>query len=167
MPADQIPSLQRYLRTHTAADVLQRFNRGFAQQAGNIVFTFALVSFPLLLFAAALVLLVQRWPQAVQLARKHIFLVTFVLLYFAGYLTLFAWYAPIADYADQRFTYGLYVPFLFCTFYLLQLLQARATKKDRGANWLPGFYTAVAVLLAVDIILRVPVQLTTFHWFGK
>lgn len=170
MPADEIPSLAKYLREHTAGDIASRLATGYAQQARNIAFTFALVSFPVLLLGAMIVLAVQRWPQARKLIVAHPFLLAFVLTYFAAYLTLFAWYAPIAEFADQRFTYGLVMPFLFCAFFVLQTLAKNEPKKRRpqtSVRWLPAFYSAVAILLAADILFRVPIQLSAFHWFGK
>jgi hypothetical protein len=170
MPADQIPSLAKYLREHTPGDIANRLAAGYIQQARNITFTFALVSFPLLFLGAVIAAVWQRWPEAGKLIAVHPFLIAFVVVYFAAYLTLFAWYAPIAEFADQRFTYGLVVPFLFCAFFVLQTLTKTGPKKSisqPSARWLPAFYSAVVILLAADILLRVPIQLSAFHWFGK
>ncbi|MEX1071769.1 MAG: hypothetical protein WEC37_04000 [Anaerolineales bacterium] len=170
MPAEEIPSLQKYLREHTAGEITNRFVTGYVQQARNIAFTFALVSFPLIFLAAVVVLAAQRWPRTRSLILAHPVLVAFVFAYFGAYLTLFAWYAPIAEFADQRFTYGLYIPFLFCAFFALQILSTSNSKKrkpEASVRWLPAFYSVVAILLAADILLRVPIQLSAFHWFGK
>jgi hypothetical protein len=64
----------------------------------------------------------------------------------------------------------LVIPFLFCAFFVLQTLTKNDPKKRKSqssARWLPAFYSAVAILLAADILLRVPIQLSAFHWFGK
>jgi hypothetical protein len=169
MPADEIPSLQKYLREHTVVDIVDRFAIGYVQQARNIIFTFALVSFPLLFLVAMIALAWQRWPQARKQIAAHPFLVAFVVAYFSAYLTLFAWYAPIAEFADQRFTYGLYIPFLFCAFYAIQTLSQPESKnsKKTSPGWVPAFYSAIAILLLADILLRAPIQLSAFHWFGK
>jgi hypothetical protein len=44
-----------------------------------------------------------------------------VILYFFGYIVLYAWYVPIA--AGPRFLLGLQLPYLFSVFMVLQELQ--------------------------------------------
>jgi hypothetical protein len=162
--AEDIPSLNKYLHEHSLADISSRFGLGFVDQASNILFTFALISFPLFFFVALIILLFQRWPQAQRLIRAYIIPLSFVTTYFVSYLVLFAWYGPIADYADRRFTYGLYTPFLFSVLFVLHRL---TTSGDKPPNWLPKFYVCMTILLATDVLLRLPMQLTSFHWFGK
>ncbi len=168
MPAGDVPSLTKYLHEHSLADVSRRFGAGFVDQAGNILFTFALVSFPLIFFVALIILLFQQWPRALKLIRSYLIPLSFAITYFVSYLALFAWYGPIADYADRRFTYGLYIPLLFSVFFALQMLATPHKRSNKPlSSWLPKLYTSVAILLAADVLLRLPVQLTSFHWFGK
>lgn len=167
VPEEQLPSLQNYLRTHDAGEIAQRFLNGFINQAGNWLNTFALISFPLLFILALSILLYQRWPAAKEFAARQPVLTAFIMLYFIGYTILFAWYGPIADYSDRRFTYGLYLPLLFCAFLGLDYLSQSKGRKPKEAGWLPAFYASAAVLLAADLLLHLPYQFLAFHWFGK
>lgn len=167
VPKDQLPSLQNYLRSHDAGDIAQRFAAGFANQAGNWLNTFALVSFPLVFTLALGVLIYQRWAAVKQFVTRQPVFTAFVFLYFIGYTALFAWYGPIADYSDRRFTYGLYLPLLFCAFLGLRYLSQSQNRKQKKAGWLPAFYGSAAVLLAADLLFHLPYQFLEFHWFGK
>jgi hypothetical protein len=164
---DQLPSLQNYLRTHDLGEIVQRFADGFVNQGANWLNTFALISFPLLFLLALGVLAYQRWPRVRELVQGHPVLTAFILLYFVGYTTLFAWYGPIADYSDRRFTYGLYLPLLFCAFFGLKQLSQPSARKQSDAAWVPAFYASAALLLAADLLLHLPYQFLEFHWFGK
>lgn len=167
VPKEQLPSLQTYLSTHDLGEISQRFLDGFINQAGNWLNTFALISFPLLFLVGLSALAYQRWPRAKQLMAEQPVLTAFVLLYFIGYTILFAWYGPIADYSDRRFTYGMYLPLLFCAFLGLNALSQSKTQKQQGLSWLPAFYATAVALLAADLLLHLPYQFLEFHWFGK
>ena len=169
VPDSELPSLQNYIRTHDLGEILDRFQKGFVNQASNWFYTFGLVSFPLLFLAALGALLIQRRQRAWALIKEQPVLTLFLFFFFAGYSTLFAWYGPIADYADRRFTYGLYLPLLFCIFLAMQALAKKDKRQTKSSSpiWLPAFYGGAAMLLAVDLLLRVPYQFLDFHWFGK
>lgn len=167
VPKDQLPSLQNYLRTHDLSAIAQRFTDGFVNQGANWLNTFALISFPLVFLLALGVLAYQRWSRVRDFFQESPVLTAFILLYFIGYTILFAWYGPIADYSDRRFTYGLYLPLLFCAFLGLKQLSRPSERKQRNPAWLPAFYASTAVLLAADLVLHLPYQFLEFHWFGK
>jgi hypothetical protein len=110
----------------------------------------------------------QRGPLAIAWLRRQPVIALFLVAFFAGYTTLFAWYGPIADYADRRFSYGLYLPLLFCTLLGLQALAPKnSARRLSEGGWLPAFYGGVVVLLAADLFLHMPYQFLAFQWFGK
>lgn len=170
VPASELPSLQKYLREHDAGQILDRLGKGMVNQASNWLQSYAWVSFPALFLVALIVLAAQRWPEAMALFKEHLIPSIFLLAYFSGYTFLFAWYSPIADYADRRFTYGLFLPLMFVLFISLQSLSRKTIKgphKSAKVNWLPAFYGTAAILLATDLLLHLPYQFLAFHWFGK
>lgn len=169
VPKSELPSLQNYLRTHDLGEILDRFGKGFANQTSNWVNTYAVASFPVLFLSALGMLIVQRRQRAWALVKEHPILTLFLIFFFVGYTTLFAWYGPITDYADRRFTYGLYLPLLLSIFLAMQALAENDKHRSRAPqiNWLPLFYGSAAVLLAADLLLRVPYQFLNFHWFSK
>ncbi len=162
---DQIPSLQNYLATHTVADIFERFRVGLVQQAHNISNTYAALSFPLLAIAAAGAQAYRNPRSAKALLHKYWLPAAFTLCTFAAYILLFSWYSPIANYSDRRFLYGLYAPILFTCFWVIQALERN--RSSGSANWTIRIYVLMAIILAADIVLRVPLQLLSFHWYGK
>jgi hypothetical protein len=167
IPESELPSLNSYLRDHGASEILARFGKGFANQVSNWINTFALISFPLFFLAGSIVLAVQRRSKAWELIRAHPVPTLFLITYFVSHTILFAWYGPIADYADQRFTYGLMLPLLFTEFLTLKTLATSPKDGATRSDWLPAFYGAATTLLAIDLLLRLPAQFIDFHWFGK
>jgi hypothetical protein len=119
MPEDQIPSAAWYLRNHDATEIGARLWRGVQSQASNLWHTFSMVSYPLLLAALVALAAWANQPRARELWRRNWPLIGFVALMWGGYLVAYAWYGPIADYADQRFTYSLMLPMLFAGFVAL------------------------------------------------
>jgi hypothetical protein len=173
LPADQIPSPSRYLQTHSAAEIGARFWRGIQNQASNLWNTFSLVSYPLLLAALVALAAWGNRPRARELWRRYWPLIGLVVLMWGGYLLAYAWYGPIADYADQRFTYSLVLPMLFASFVAMRHLldgDEVLTLLGRAAAarvWRGRAFGAIAVVLALDILFWVPVKLAEFGWYGK
>lgn len=173
IPADQIPSLQKYLGEHSAADILKRLGDGLAHQALNLWKTFSLISYPLIYLTALLILLLLGGARTGALLREHFGLIAFVLAFIGGYLLLFAWYGPIADYSDLRFTYGLYIPILFSIFLALEKLLAGdesyqiSLGRASGPAWANALHGAIALILTYELIFQIPEKLNRFDWYGK
>lgn len=173
LPENQIPSPSRYLQTHSAVEIGARLWRGVQNQAANLWNTFSLVSYPLLLAALVTLAAWANRPRARELWRRYWPLIGFVALMWGGYLLAYAWYGPIADYADQRFTYSLMLPMLFAGCVALRhLLEGDevVTLLGRAAAagvWRARAFGAIAFVLAVDILFWVPVKLAEFGWYGK
>jgi hypothetical protein len=173
MPEDQIPSAAWYLRNHDATEIGARLWRGVQSQASNLWHTFSMVSYPLLLAALVALAAWANQPRARELWRRNWPLIGFVALMWGGYLVAYAWYGPIADYADQRFTYSLMLPMLFAGFVALRHLldgDEVVTLLGRAAAarvWRGRALGAITFVLAVDILFWVPVKLAEFGWYGK
>jgi len=173
MPQDEIPSAQKYVEEHTHYEIVSRQWKGIQSQAENLWNTYSWLSY-LAIYTLAMVfgLWLARSDLRKFIARQWM-LILFVSTFVFGYLALYAWYAPIAEYADQRFTYSLYLPILFSIFVALEKLfnskkvyQFLAIKKS-GSYWVKSIHLFVILMLSFDLVFKLPEKLTRFDWYGK
>jgi hypothetical protein len=114
MPAEDIPSLRKYLQDHSFGDIVGRFVRGFGVTLSTVIRSYGYAEFVVLYFVALVSLTVQNGGPLHFLAvfwRTNPSLVLFVAVYFLGYLALYAWYTPIAS--GNRFVLAQFLPALF------------------------------------------------------
>ncbi len=113
MPADEIPSGQKYLCEHTPSQILERFAAGFRglwQEARVSRYFKYLIVFMTLLVVAGIFGL-KRWRSWLTTANAAAIL--FASTYFIAYLILYAWYYPLVVGSDSdRFVLTLLLPFL-------------------------------------------------------
>lgn len=113
LPPDQIPSLGKYVREHTAAQALHRVGLGVLTIGLTVVRAFGYVWF-FLFYLAALAWLFWRGraPARAWLGDPvHWILGFFVAGYFGGYTLAYAWYTAIAH--SHRFVLAMFLPALF------------------------------------------------------
>lgn len=156
LPADQIPSLRKYLREHTPAQMLERFTNGVQSELRKIGWQFSVTNYQLAyLWIFALALL--SHPRRVrQVLAQYPFVTLFGVLFFAGYLAAFAWYSPLAS--GRRFTYALYLPFLFSIFIALNVLAHRPSPASPGQRKvidLARFTRAAHLVVATTLIYNI------------
>jgi hypothetical protein len=112
MPAHEIPTLRRYLRSHTTGQIASRVGKGLLEMV-SVSYTrlwyFKYVSMYLLF---ALALMVSCWPQFVEAVRAQAALSTFLVLYTVTYLLAMAFYQPISG-TTQRMLLAHLAPLLF------------------------------------------------------
>lgn len=113
LPPEHLPGPLKYWREHTVGDIGSRLAGGFKQMAVDLWSTFWALKFALIFVALALFTIWPRRALVPVLARNHLPLVGFVVLYFGTYLTLSAFYAPISGTGVARFTLALLLPLLF------------------------------------------------------
>jgi hypothetical protein len=162
LPASEIPSPAKYLREHSPAQIVDRMWVGLLHQWENLWSPFSWVSYPLVLLAGLAAAAGAYWSRARELLRAHWPLALFVVAFVSGYLKLFAWYGPIADYSDMRFTYSLHLPLLFAAFVALERLL-----DDGKSAWMRRVQLGLVLLLGVDLVFWLPAQLSRFNWYGK
>jgi len=109
MPADQIPSFSKYVQEHSLNEILGRFTRGFRDLWSTVTRSYGYAEF-LLMYAIALGLLIVRNKALCLgvLRQVHPCVIIFVLGYFVGYTSLYAWYTPIAQ--GNRFVLSIFLP---------------------------------------------------------
>lgn len=162
--AEPVPTLQTYMQTHSANEIMARLGRGLASQWDNLANPFSAASYFLLYFVTGCLVLLRKRASWGRWLREAGFSTLFVVGLFAGYLLVFAWYAPIADFADNRFTYTLYLPGLYVFF---RVLGAAAPEAGLPAKFRPETLHAGFALLLLELLFHLPTALAVFHWYGK
>ena len=117
MPDEEIPSLSKYLREHTADDIIERFRNGAATllRSGchNSNYSFGYcsqVGLSLLILALGLPLLFKGIRRRKSEQNTHI--AWYVLLFFLLYVLSFVWYMPIIG-RGPRTILSLAIPLLW------------------------------------------------------
>ena len=113
LPDDQLPSMEKYIREHTPGQMVSRLVNGFVKEWELTVLSHGFGYFGLLYLILVLLIGWQNRSSIRQSysAENHLPLIIFIGLYFSGYLTLYAWWTPIA--AGNRFILSIYLPYLF------------------------------------------------------
>jgi hypothetical protein len=114
IPIDQLPGPAKYFREHTPAQILERLKFGLREQVNNLRLQFSVTNYHLSYLAILIVVFLADFRRSIRLAREYPYAVIYSILYFSCYLAAFVWYAPISP--ERRFTYGLFLPFLFAVF---------------------------------------------------
>jgi hypothetical protein len=79
-----------------------------------------------------------------------------------GYLLIYAWFSPITHWSTFRFTYTLFLPFLFWASVAVHKLVAESPDVEfwgrniRQGHYLKMFDIAILGLIIVDIIHFIP-----------
>ena len=139
MPAEDIPSMGKYLQEHTVAQIATRFLRGGWDMFVDAGTSYGYAKYVLLyIFICALT--IYRFREKAYLAvKRNPFLSLFLALYFAGYLTLYAWYYPIVR--GNRLILSQFLPFMFTlSMGLSILLRSSYIRIKRYSIWLELCY---------------------------
>lgn len=172
MPADQLPSPGKYLQEHTSQQIISRFMRGMGNQWENIANPYSRYSFPILYSMVLLVFGLFNPRASLRLVVDYRYIVLFCFGYFLGYLVLYAWFSPVANFADERFTYSLYIPFLFSIFVALRLITQRVRRLRVGGLSVETSYLLWAVHIAALYLsmlnfFQVAPKRLSKRWYGK
>ena len=117
MPDEEIPSLSKYLREHTADDIIERFRNGAAallRSGCHSSYSFGYcsqVGLSLLILALGLPPLFKGIRRRKSEHNMHI--VWYVLLFFLLYVLSFIWYMPIIGWGGSRTILSLAIPLLW------------------------------------------------------
>jgi hypothetical protein len=112
LPPGEAPSLGRYLREHSIADVLRREGVGLGEVLGNVLIGHGYAEYIAVYLAFALLAVsAHRAPLAALRRMSLRSETTFTAAYALLYTLLFGFYAPIA--AGNRFILMLFLPVLY------------------------------------------------------
>jgi len=140
-PTDEIPSASRYWRTHSLSQITARFSYGFATLARQF-FNAAYSRYVLALGAVCVFLMWQQRKRFCECTKYDAIVVAFTIAVIAGYLVVYAWYAPVAF--GDRFILSLLLLILFAE---LLFISRTATGVIR---WKPlGFALTTSDALAI------------------
>ncbi len=129
---DELPGPAKYLREHSPAQILARIKSGVQAQANNLLEQFSVTNYQLSYLVVLIFAFLGDLPGSLRLIRRYRYIVLFAGLYFVGYLAAFVWYSPISP--ERRFTYGLYLPFLFSAFVALRAIARQAQDRQPGSG---------------------------------
>ena len=123
MPAEDIPSLKKYLSEHTLGDVANRLLCGFCGIQERTFQSYGYVEFMIVYGIALILISYQNKDMWLNLFSQQEFpyVLIFVMGYFLGYLLLYAWYHPIAG--GNRFVLSLFLPALLLITRMLSYAQ--------------------------------------------
>lgn len=115
MPPEEIPSMSKYLREHTAEQIVNRFVAGGRTVFKNVINSYGYFKYIVIYFALFLAAMLWSWRQAMQALRTNPLLYLFLVTYFVVYFLLCFWYAPIAS--GNRIILAQFLPLLFSLAY--------------------------------------------------
>ncbi len=163
MPAEQLPSMGKYLREHTVRQIAERFWQGLVLIRDM---TFASYGYALFLLLYLLAVALVVWQNRAHFLRQFwradgLILLFFVGAYFAGYLLIYAWYIRIAY--GNRFVLTLFLPALFMLVWVLAYAQRQHQMLTFWRKQIPlttASY-AIAGALIVYLVAVFPQQIAT------
>jgi cytochrome b561 len=154
---DELPNLRNYLREHSFQQISDRFVSGFEGQFRNIFNRpFSVTNYWISYLVILMVGILSNFDQFRKFVKSNWVPVLFVMLYFTGYLSAFAWYDPIAD--GRRFTYAVYIPFLIAVFLVMrELIKNQTRDPDMVENEinLAKYFTASHLIVAISLIFNI------------
>jgi len=139
-PPESTPGPLKYLRDHTAVQILQRFIDGYARMIKHSIDSFGFFKYIMLYLAGLAIVFVLRWRQdrTITPIRENALKSGFVLCYFAVYMNLFAFY--MATGPIVRHVLSLFLPFIF----VVSLIGARLPHRK-------AIQTLISLVLIPDI----------------
>lgn len=156
VPESEIPTLRRYLKSHTFAQIAQRIGSGLADMAITAYRTYDFLPYVILYLGMLAVLAVRRSEALRAMLREHRWMVVFLACYAGVYVVATAFYFPISGTGTARFYMAHLLPFFF--------VMSRVLSSARFN--LRAFHLATTVVLAFDIAFRTyPRLMTTYGGF--
>ena len=114
-PADQLPSLKKYIREHNINQMEERLLTGIKAQIGYLANPDTKINYLLIFGGASLFLLISlERDKRKKIIKENWALALFFILNFGGYIFLYGWYYPIGS--GGRFIYSIFIPAIFFLF---------------------------------------------------
>jgi hypothetical protein len=152
VPPDERPSARKYWREHTVAQIGHRFWKGFLDLAMQNARVIGYYKFVIVLAVAGVILCLRQSRAVRGVIAQNPFAAIFCLLFFAGYLALFAWYDQIIN--DTRFVLSIFLPFVFAgSLFVLRASRDRVVSLAGRQISFERFFGALFLALAmIDVI---------------
>ena len=163
MPPEEIPSMSKYFREHTAAQVIGRLVNGGQTVWQGMTQSYGYFKYIVIYAILFVVMLWMNRQQLYQKIKDNLVVTLFVIGYFVGYLLLYAWYVPIAS--GNRFVLALFLPMLFTLAYTSCCLGTAAPAISQ--YWIHLVRTRVQMFLlcfiAVDVYFVLTIRIFTIY----
>jgi len=161
MPADQIPSLQKYVREHTPAQLAGRVWKGLVtleEYTRHSLGYFKYAWIYLGLAARGAILARKRLGG---LIRAHAGQIAYAAMYFPAHAILYAWYEPIGH--GDRFILAQFLPWVFVLSAALwaTVRERRVTLWGVNLSLIDAANILLLPLVAYDIYLTLAVRIYT------
>ena len=156
MPPEEIPSLTRYLQTHTWREIAQRELNGVQRLVRDRVGSYGYFKYAVAALVLALVLAWRRRSVAWDALRRYRWVALFWLVYLVGFFLSYAWWVPISP--APRLVLALFVPYMWSMALIIRQLLNGTTAIALGSHSCsPALLLNVGVsaLLLVDVALIV------------
>lgn len=152
MPAEEIPGPTKYLREHSAWEVLRRPWRGAFKLYDVASRGYGYLRYVGLYLAFAAVVVVVRFRAVAKFIHRNPSIPWFIVLFLTAYLLLYAWYTPIAS--GSRLFLSLFLPIMWSLFTLLENRSfSLPIFKVRGLalRWPATAHVTVGLLILIDL----------------
>jgi hypothetical protein len=151
MPADQIPSMSKYLGEHSPIQIGLRFVHGAQAVMDQVIHSYGYFKYIALFTSLLLLASAWQWKRAWKVVQANLFLILFAVVYFGAYFLLYFWYAPIVS--GNRLILAQFIPWLFAVSAGLQALLGDHHFQISGLQieTLTAINLVVLCILAVDI----------------
>lgn len=164
LPPEEIPSFSKYMREHTAQQILDRIVSGLEQIHSGCTDSFGYYKY-FWIYLAFLLLVVALNPRhSARLAGRYPFLLLFCLSFFTVYLLGYAWYMAIQ--VANRLVLALFIPVVFSASYaaFLQPPQHLSIRRlGMRVKLLDVFNVLVLCVLAVDMYFIMTDRIVTMY----
>jgi hypothetical protein len=165
MPAEDIPSMSKYLKDNNLQKIRNRFVNGLSVVLDQMMHSYGYFKYILTFTGLFFIMLIISWRRVLVWSTANLFLLLFLLTYFIGYLLLYSWYAPIAS--GNRLILAQVIPLIILLSYGIQGLlgDAKFHFKGKSINLLTSINLVIFLVLIVDI-LDVLTRRITEHYGG-
>ena len=168
MPADQIPSMQKYLREHTPQQMLEREWHGLKIMIqAHTHESYGYVKYVMLYLLIALATCMLTGRSALAMVRKYPLVFVFWVAWPLMHIALYAWFAPVSN--ARRFLLAQFMPFMFTAAYAIHRQGAELPPlllRGRRAQVSDLFSVFLSLLVIVDIYWSLTYRLATV-WGGN
>ena len=149
LPPEQLPSMSKYWREHSVAQMAWRLIRGCWNQVTQNAMAIGYYKLAMAFLIAGTLLCARQSARARQLVAENPFAAAFCILFFCAYFILYAWYQTII--ADTRFVLALFLPCVFAaSLFLMRLGKGRVVAL--AGRQLPFEQFFPAVLIGLSLI---------------
>lgn len=154
LPEEAIPGPEKYLREHTAWEVLRRPWRGLHKMHAVASGSYGYFKYVQIYLALGLLVGLVRFGRTVKLLHRIRPIPEFTIVFVGAYVLLYAWYTPIT--AGSRLFLALFLPLMWSLFRFLEHFRDDLRTPSIGGrrtSWITLAHIGVGLVLLFDLVL--------------